>query len=94
MTTSPIHRDPPGGETVVPRSQPIRGAAVGLGVAVLIAGGTYAATHGSGGGAPQARPALTRSDVVVPGRRVMNDLNRTVRGLYGPRPQRALQPQS
>ena len=96
MTTSPIHRDPPGGETVVPRSRPIRGAAVGLGVAVLVAGGAYAATHGSGGGAPapQARPTLTRSDVVVPSRRVMNDLNRTIRGLYGPRPQPALQPRS
>jgi hypothetical protein len=94
VTTSPIHRDPAGGETVVPRSRPIRGAAVALGVAVLIAGGAYGATLGSGGGAPQARPTPMPSDVVVPGGRVMNDLNRTIRGLYGPRPQRAPQPQS
>lgn len=92
MTTSTIHRDPAGGETVVPRSRPIRGAAVGLGVAVLIGASAYGATHGSGGGAPQTRLTPTRSDVVVPARRVMNDLNRTIRGLYGPRPQRAPQP--
>src|SRR6185503_17455311 len=55
VTTSPIHRDPAGGETVVPRSRPIRGAAVGLGVAVLIGASAHGATHGSGGGAPQTR---------------------------------------
>ena len=87
MTAPLIDRVLPGDETVVPRRRPVRGGAIGLGVAVLIAVGAYGATQRSGDGAPQARPTTTRSDVVTPSRRVMNDLNRTISGLYGPRPQ-------
>ena len=61
---------------------------VALGVALAITAGAYATSHGSGGAAPEARPTPAGSDSVMPSERAMSEMDRTIRALHGPQPQR------